>query len=213
VTNARLSSDDEAAVQEAIAALEIAEGIVPASAFVALRDPALRAVVSKRLEACGRSLIAIEQGWSSGYRDDIADTLQRLGIGVLTPADRAVLALVLLRTVAIPRARGELRGTVWTTANGARATSIDELNQNRHIPKKQLTESVRRLRVLGLLRPGHRADIVPGPAMHRLSSQRAAWLWEDLLLLAAPDSTYARVLRARRAQQGRPSPALTPEER
>jgi hypothetical protein len=40
---------------------------------------------------------------------------------------------------------------------------------------------------------------MPGPALYRLSQQRAAWLWEDLLMLAAPDSSYARVLRARRA--------------
>src|SRR5262249_40693701 len=55
------------------------------------------------------------------------------------------------------------------------------------------------LRTLGLLKPGHRSGIVPGPALYRLSQQRAAWLWEDLLMLAAPDSSYARVLRARRA--------------
>ncbi len=199
-----LSPDEEAAVRDAIGGLETAEGIVPAAAFPALREPALRRVVEERLAACGRVLISTQEGWVSGYDDRAADALAGLGIGVLSPADRAVLALVLLRTVAIPRARGELSGTAWVTPDGARPTSVPELNHNRHLSKKQITESVRKLRALGLLRPGHRAGILPGPALHRLSPLRAAWLWEDLLMLAAPDSSYARVLRARRAA---PAPA------
>jgi hypothetical protein len=205
--SAHVSPDEEAAVRDAIGALEIAEGVVAASAFAALREPALRRVVGERLAACGRALISTEEGWVSGYDDQAADAVADLGIGVLSPADRAVLALVLLRTVAIPRARGELSGTAWVTPDGARPTSIAELNHNRHLSKKQITESVRKLRTLGLLRPGHRAGILPGPALHRLSAQRAAWLWEDLLMLAAPDSAYARVLRARRAARAARSSA------
>lgn len=200
-----LSPEEEAAVRDAIGALEIAEGVVPDSVFPALREPALRNVVAQRLAACGRVLVSVEQGWVSGYDDQAADALVELGVGVLSPADRAVLALVLLRTVAVPRARGELRGTAWVTQDGARPTSIAELNHNRHLSKKQITESVRKLRTLGLLRPGHRAGILPGPALYRLSSQRAAWLWEDLLMLAAPDSSYARVLRERRTARAAPS--------
>ncbi len=199
--SAHLSPEEEAAVRDAIGALEIAEGVVPASAFPALREPALRKVVAQRLAACGRMLVSAEQGWVSGYDDQAADALAELGIGMLSP--------VLLRTVAVPRARGELSGTAWVTQDGARPTSIAELNHNRHLSKKQITESVRKLRTLGLLRPGHRAGILPGPALYRLSSQRAAWLWEDLLMLAAPDSSYARVLRARRTARSalsRPDP-------
>jgi hypothetical protein len=195
----RLAAEDEAAVQDAIAALEIAEGVVPATAFPALQDPALRSAVAQRLAACGRALISVGPGWVSGYDDAAANTLARFGVGVLSPVDRAVLALVLVRTVAIPRARGELSGSAWVTPDGARPTTVAELNHNRHLTKKQITESLRNLRTLGLLRPGHRSGIMPGPAFYRLSQQRAAWLWEDLLMLAAPDSSYARVLRARRA--------------
>lgn len=193
-----LSPDDEAAVCEAVGGLEIAEGVVPAAAFVALREPALRSAVEERLAACGRSLIAVEDGWVSGYRDDIADVLVGSGAGVLSAVDRAVLALVLLRTVAVPRARGELTGDSWVSSADSRPTTVDELNKNRHLNKKQISESLRRLRTLGLIRPGHRSAIAPGPAMHRLSSQRATGLWEDLLLLAAPESTYAQVIRSRR---------------
>jgi hypothetical protein len=196
---AQLAVEDEAAVLDAIAALEVAEGVVPAAAFPALQDPALRSAVTQRLGACGRVMISAGPGWVSGYDDEVADTLADLDVGVLSPTDRAVLALVLLRTVAIPRARGELSGNAWVTPDGARPTTVAELNHNRHLTKKQITESLRNLRTLGLLRPGHRSGIVPGPALYRLSRQRAAWLWEDLLMLAAPDSSYARVLHARRA--------------
>jgi hypothetical protein len=194
-----LAREDESSVHDAIAALEIAEGVVPAGAFAALRDPALRRHVGERLAACGRVLIPVGDDWVSGYDDAVADQLIARGYGMLTTADRAVLALVLLRTVAIPRARGEVTGDAWTSAEGARSTSIDELAQNRHVSKTQIGLSVRRLRTLGVLRPGHRVEMVPGPALTRLTPQRAAWLWEDLLLLAAPDSPYAQVLRRRRS--------------
>lgn len=194
-----LAADEEAAVQDAVGALEIAEGIVPMEAFTALREPALRRVVADRLAGCGRMLLPVGEGWVSGYDDAVADELVARGYGTLSRVDRAVLALVLLRTVAIPRARGEVAGEAWVVEHGARPTSIDELAQNRHLTKAQITTSVRRLRTVGLLRPGHRADLVPGPALHRLTRQRTTWLWEDLLLLAAPDSPYAQVLRNRRA--------------
>lgn len=194
-----LAADEEAAVQDAVGALEIAEGIVPTEAFVALSEPALRRAVGERLAACGRVLLPVGEGWVSGYDDAVADELVARGYGTLSAVDRAVLALVLLRTVAIPRARGEVSGEAWVVEHGARPTSIEELAQNRHLTKAQITTSVRRLRTLGLLRPGHRADLVPGPALQRLTRQRTTWLWEDLLLIAAPDSPYAQVLRARRA--------------
>jgi hypothetical protein len=150
---------------------------------------------------------AVGEGWVSGYDDAVADKLVTRGYETLTPVDRAVLALVLLRTVAIPRARGDVAGDAWVVEHGARPTSIDELAQHRHLTKTQITTSVRRLRTLGLLRPGPRADLVPGPALQRLTPRRTTWLWEDLLLTAAPDSPYAEVLRARRAT---PTPAPRP---
>ncbi len=134
---AQLAVEDEAAVRDAIAALEVAEGVVPAAAFPALQDPALRSAVTHRLGACGRVLISVGPGWVSGYDDEVADTLGELGIGLLSPTDRAVLALVLLRTVAIPRARGELSGNAWVTPDGARPTTVAELNHNRHLTKRQ----------------------------------------------------------------------------
>lgn len=192
-----MSSADETAVREAIGALEIADGLVPSGVFPALEDPALRKTVSARLEECGRALISVGDGWTSGYRDDVADALVELDIGVLAPQDRAVLVLILLRTVAIPRARGNRAGETWGNTDGAKGTSVDELALNRNISKTQIKESVRNLCTHGLV-DRHRGMLLPGPALLRLTSRRSARLWENLLLLAAPDSLYAHAIRSRR---------------
>jgi hypothetical protein len=42
-----------------------------------------------------------------GYADDVAEWLAAQGLGILTPLDRAVVALVLLRCVALPTVQGE----------------------------------------------------------------------------------------------------------
>ena len=210
----RLTAEESTVVLDAIGALELAEGVVPAAAFVALSDPGLRRVVDERLQACGRTLIALpSDGFASGYRDDIADALLQEGFTCLSPTERAVLALVLLRTVAIPRARGTISGQDWVHESGSTPTTIDDLALNRRLTRKSLDAGVRRLRTLGLLRPGHRAGIAPGPALLRLTPARSSWLWEDLLLLAAPDSAYARVIRQRRASPTATSPSSADEPR
>ena len=193
-----LSATDETAVREAIGALEIVDGFVPPGAFPALEDPALRKAITAGLEGCGRTLIRVGEGWTSGYRDDVADSLVEGGIGVLSPEDRAVLALVLLRTVAIPRARGNTAEKTWGNTDGVRGTSVDELKKNRNISNAQIIASVRNLCAARLV-DRRRKLLLPGPALLRLTPQRAAQLWENLLLVAAPDSIYARVVRARRA--------------
>lgn len=198
MTSPGLSSTDQVAVREAIGALEIVEGAIGPGVFSALDDPALRKSVSTVLRQSGRTLIKAGDGWTTGYCDDIADTLAEQEIGVLASADRAVLVLVLLRSVAIPRARGKTAGTTWGNSDGVRGTSIDELKQNRDISRAQIEESIRRLHAAGLI--GRRRGLLyPGPALLRLTPQRAAQLWQNLLLVAAPDSIYARALRARRA--------------
>jgi hypothetical protein len=205
--DAPLTTQDQSAVLEAIGALELADGPVPAT-LPALIEPALRAIVAARLAGCGRVLMQRPDGFVSGYDDAVADQLLTHGIGGLDRTDRAVLALVLLRTVAIPRARGKLAGEEWVQAQTV-ATTVDELAQNRHLTKLAITTSLRRLRGLGLIRVGHRADIVPGPQFQRLTPARSSALWEDLLLLSAPSSSYARVIRTRRAARAVPPTATT----
>ena len=208
--DAPLTTQDQSAVLDAIGALELADGPVPAT-LPALAEPALRAVVAARLAGCGRVLMQRRDGFVSGYDDSVADQLLTQGIGCLDRTDRAVLALVLLRTVAIPRARGKLTGEEWVQPQTI-ATTVDELAQNRHLTKLAISTSVRRLRGLGLIRVGHRADIVPGPQFQRLTPARSSALWEDLLLLSAPSSSYARVIRTRRAARALPTTAAAPQE-
>jgi hypothetical protein len=205
--DAPLTTQDQSAVLDAIGALELADGPVPGT-LPALAEPALRAIVAARLAGCGRVLMQRPDGFVSGYDDTVADELLSHGIGGLDSTDRAVLALVLLRTVAIPRARGRLTGEEWVQAQTA-STSVDELAQNRHLTKLAITASLRRLRGLGLIRVGHRSDIVPGPQFQRLTPARSSALWEDLLLLSAPSSSYARVIRSRRAARVASTPTAS----
>lgn len=185
-------------VLAAAAAVDAADAPIPAQAFRALTDPALRATVDGVLSMAGRCLVQHDSGWLSGYRDDIADRLVEEGLGVLDPKDRAVLALVLLHTVAIPRARGRIESENWLLSE---PTTVEELERNRHLTSTDIRRSLRRLRTLGVLRQGHRAAIAPGPQFLRLTCERNARLWEELVLLCRPEGMLAQVIRRRRAQR------------
>lgn len=193
-----LSETARVEVLAATAAVDIADAPVPAQAFRALADPALRAAVDEALSAAGRCLVQHDRGWLSGYRDEIADRLIEEGLGVLEPKDRAVLALVLLHTVAIPRARGRIDSGDWTLAE---PTTVEELERNRHLNASDIRRSLRRLRTLGVLRYGHRPAIEPGPQFLRLTQERNARLWEELVLLCRSDGMLAQVIRRRRTER------------
>ena len=195
---AGLSMPLRADVLAAVAAVETADVPVSEDEFCALSDPALRDAVQRALAATGRTLIEHDSGWLSGYDDRIADRLAAEGLGVLAPTDRAVLALVLLLTVAIPRARGRVNADDWTDAV---PTNMDELERNRHLTQKDIRASLRRLRSAGILRPGHRAAIAPGPQFLRLTAERCGRLSEDLVLLCHPDGMLAHVIRRRRTDR------------
>jgi len=189
-------------VLAAVAAVESADAPVDPARFGALQDPGLRAEVTAALAACGRTLLEVDRGWLSAYDDDIANVLADEGTGILNEKDRAVLALVLLYTVAIPRARGRLTGNDWTQAE---ATTVDELQRNRHLTRLDIQRSLRRLRSLGILRPGLRGAIAPGPQFLRLSEARAKRIWDELIVAAQPESTLAQIIRRRHSDQG-PTP-------
>ena len=195
-----LSESARVEVLAAAAAVEVANAPVPTQAFSALADPALRAAVEEALGAAGRCLVRHDSGWVSGYRDDIADQLVERGLGVLKSKDRAVLVLVLLHTVAIPRARGRIDSEDWTLSE---PTSVEQLERNRNLNATDIRRSLRRLRTLGVLRYGHRSAIAPGPQFLRLTQQRNMRLWEELVLLCRPDGMLANVLRRRRADRQR----------
>jgi hypothetical protein len=189
-----LSDAHRVEVLAAVAAVETTDAPVAGSAFRALSDPTLRGEVERALAAAGRVLLRHGDGWLSGYDDAQADRLVAEGIGVLAPADRAVLTLVLLHCVAIPRARGEFTSADWSEAP---ATTMDELERSR-LTQTDIKAALRRLRAAGVLRP---KVIAPGPQFQRLTPERGERLSEDLVLLCRPDGMLARVIRRRRAER------------
>ncbi len=190
----------QAEVLAALAAVETADEPLAPGDFRALLDPSLTAVLRRCLAEGGRVLLRIDGGWLSGYDDTVAARLADDGAGVLRADDRAVLALVLLHTVAIPRARGKA-GTSWSDAE---PTSKDELAKSK-IPRKTIDASVGRLRDAGVLAYGARHRIVPGPQFGRLTEKASASLWEELVLVAQPHGVMAQVIRRRRATRA-PAP-------
>lgn len=203
MTATGLTHRDAGLVEDAVVAVESAERPVAEADFEALIDPALRRHVAAALTGAGRTLIAVGDGdyrcWLSGYDDSIADRLAAEGIGVLAPVDAAVLTLVILHAVVIPSARGEIERGDWV-AEDLPAPTVETLARNRSssLGTQAIKASLRRLRAAGVLRPGHRALIVPGPQFLRLTAARDAAIWDGLITAAAPDSGLAKAIRLRR---------------
>ncbi|MGF1432221.1 hypothetical protein [Kitasatospora sp. LaBMicrA B282] len=211
-----LSEREETLVQAAMAAVETADGLVPAEALPALSNDALRVIVARRLKAGGRTLLSREHrtitGYTSGYDDTVAAQLAADGIGLLPEIDRAVLAIVLLRTVAIPRAGGKHHSTSWLSDGPG--TSITEIHANTddHATYALIRPAVRRLKARRLVRTGYQGQLLPGPALLRLTDAQSAHLWEDLVLVTLPGSLYATVIRRRREQGESRAPSPPAEE-
>lgn len=185
-------------VMAAVAAVETSEAPVPGAAYHALGDAGLRELVRETLAFAGRVLIDCGDGnWTSGYDDPIANELIAAGLGQLDITDRAVLAMVLLHCVAIPRAAGRITSPDWTEAE---PVARELLHQNREIPNVVIDRSIRRLQARGILRRGHRAEIRPGPQFLRLTELRSRALCEDLVLLCRPTSVQAASIRRRRTR-------------
>jgi DNA-binding transcriptional ArsR family regulator len=190
----------------AFAALEEASAPVSEDAFIALSDPARRRDLATLAEAAGRTLVEVPgYGWLTGYDDHAADRLAGECIGVLDPIDRAVLALVLLHTVVIPRAAGKL------TANNPRdaiGTDISELAKNRSkgLSKDAINRSLRHLRNAGIVSSSPQGGIVPGPQLQRLTADRNQRVWSGVMIAARPHGLLAQAVRRqldqRRAIEG-----------
>jgi hypothetical protein len=196
----------QADVLAALGAVETADAPVPRSAFRALADGTLRATLDDLLEAAGRVLLEVGDAFVSGYDDRVAERLVDQGVGVLPPDDRAVLTLVLLHTVAIPRARGTIpSGTDWSVAE---PVEPDRLKDSQ-LPNRTIDAGLRRLRDASILRPGQRPPIAPGPQFARLTPTASASVFEELVLLCEPDGALAESIRRRRAGRAR---ARTREE-
>lgn len=201
---ADLSPSRQSEILAALTAVETALEPVPKTALRALIDEGLRATLTAVLAQAGRVLLETDAGFLSGYDDTIAERLAAEGIGVLPEDDRAVLALVLLHTVAIPRARGDLPASAdWTGIPVPR----ERLHESRQISGVRVDAALRRLQDAGVLRPGGRPSIVPGPQFARLTPDASRRMFEELVLLAEPGGALADSIRRRRAARTPVSPA------
>jgi DNA-binding transcriptional ArsR family regulator len=216
---ADLSERHRDEILAAFAAVENSPEPVPEAVATALRDATLRRSVEEMLNLIGRTLVRTGPGrWTSGYRDDIASQLTtgRLTGGPLTKGgghalpvtDRAVLTLVLIHSVAIPRTEGTLTGDTWVEGT---PTPVEELQRRTQLPRGELRQSLGRLRAAGLVRvvparprPGNGVQgtaYLPGPQFHRLTEAARRRLQEELILAAGPDTPLAAAIRRRRSHQ------------
>ena len=190
-------------VLAAFSAVQYAAHPVAEVQLAGLRDVTLRRHVQKMLKLIGRTLVHVDgTHWTSGYADDIAATLTTQGWQPLSVIDRAVLVLVLIHSVAIPRSEGILTGDSWKSA---RPTTVDELRTTR-ISGEERRLALQRLRAAGLIQlSGDHSggpSYIPGPQLQRLTPAARRRLQDQLILAAAPASPIAEAIRAR---NGRPS--------
>lgn len=200
-----LRSYDEKRRAELVAAymaVEHAAEPVPEVRFAALREPSLRRTLEEMLGLMGRTLVRpAPTEWISGYRDDVVAALAAEPDRAAPAEDRAVLVLVLIHSVAIPRAEGLLTDDSWLSPYPA---GLDELRRRSQLPIGELESALRRLRAAGLVgqvKAGSdesAGGYVPGPQFHRLTDAARRRLQEELILAAGPDSPLAAAIRARR---------------
>ncbi|GAA2416590.1 hypothetical protein GCM10010191_28770 [Actinomadura vinacea] len=204
-----LRSYDEKRRAELVAAymaVEHAAEPVPEVRFVALREPALRRTLEEMLRLSGRTLVRPGGAarWISGYRDDVAAVLGADPDCAPAVEDRAALVLVLIHSVAIPRAAGLLEEDSWTSPYPA---PVEELRRRSQLPVGELEASLRRLRTAGLVAQvkgggEESGGFVPGAQFHRLTPAARRRLQEELILAAGPGSPLAAAIRARRRGRG-----------
>ena len=205
---ADLSERHRDEILAAFAAVENSPEPVPEAVATALHDATLRRSVEEMLNLIGRTLVRAGPGrWTSGYRDDIAARLTVLQ-HALPVTDRAVLTLVLIHSVAIPRTEGTLAADAWVDGT---PTPVEELQRRTQLPRGELRQSLGRLRAAGLvrvvparLRPGnwaHGTAYLPGPQFHRLTEAARRRLQEELILAAGPDTPLAAAIRRRRSHE------------
>ncbi|WP_406674460.1 hypothetical protein WBK31_06230 [Nonomuraea sp. N2-4H] len=198
-----LSGYDERRRAELVAAFMVVEHAaepVQEVRFAALRDPALRHTLAEMLARRGRTLIQHRDRWISGYDDAVAARVAADGPARLGVSERAVLTLILVHSVAIPRAEGLLPEDSWLSPH---PTPADELRRHTQLPIGELESALRVLRHAGLIsqvKAGEEAGgYVPGPQFHRLTPAARRRLQEELILAAGPNTPLAAAVLARRS--------------
>jgi hypothetical protein len=204
---------DERTLTAIITALEVATAPLTAKHWPDLDDPAVRAEIDRRLRGAGRQLLMLTValdgddngavGYISSYDDTVADRLAREPRPGLAEQDLAVLAMVLLYGVLMPHADGRLPGSSWATGI---PVAREQLTNNPHLRDRHIDESLTRLRAAGLVGRNN----VPGAALWRLSPQRQALLWENVVLLCRPGGALAAEIRRQRTQRAATAIAASP---
>ncbi|HEY2443671.1 MAG TPA: hypothetical protein VGI31_11085, partial [Streptosporangiaceae bacterium] len=172
---AELSERHRDEVLAAFAAVEHSPEPVPEVQLLALRDATLRRSLDELLGRVGRTLVPVGSGWTSGYRDEVAAELTAAGWYCLPTTDRAVLVLVLIHSVAVPRSRGVAEGDAWTSGQ---PTMASELLEASRVRPSDVKAALARLRAAGLVQlvqqrgagAGQSAAYLPGPQLHRLTA-------------------------------------------
>jgi hypothetical protein len=182
----------------------------PLPATVLPPEPRLRTALDAVLARRGRTIIAVPHEGDVGQitttvADDVADLLAAVGIGVLEPTERAVLALVLLHTVVA----ASPAPAYWSDA--ARVP-IAQLKASA-VPDRHVTDALARLRLRGLVDVSPSAGVKPGPALNRLTARARSRVERDLVELVAGDDPMLRPILDRldaddpRQRPGEPVPS------
>lgn len=167
--------------------------------YPALADPALRDHLATLARRAGRVLIeSPRRYWLTGYDDSIVDELAQRGLGALPADDRAVLALVLIRTVCLHRSQTGSSAGGWD-GPGVPASLLE---QYRPQYRSVIRAALRRLDARGLVHRSPAGGVTPGPALRRLTPAQSQTLWEDLVMAADRRGPLGASIRARRATQG-----------
>ena len=198
---ASLTDRQREQVEAAYALLEHSREPVHRQELPALQDPTSRDRLEHLLRRTGRVLVQVDGlRFTSGYDDTVAAQLTRSGWQPLTTVERAVLVLVLVCSVAIPRSEERMAQDAWTSPYPT--TEADVLRASK-LPAVAARAAASKLVASGLLtRIRDRADVeggyVPGPQLLRLTPAARARLQDQLILAAAPNHPLAAAIRERR---------------
>lgn len=172
------------------AAQPIPAGLLPPTAVE-------RAELDRLLAGRGRVVVAVgDDHVTTALADDVEAVLAERGIGVLPRAQRAVLALVLLRCWVLPAARGEPTADV--------RVMVRDLVRVPRVPDSDVRQALQDLRFRGLVSWYQAHGVGPGPALHRLGRRARHRLEAELFdLVAGDDPALAQLSTALHARVDR----------
>ncbi|MEU4564665.1 hypothetical protein AB0F72_40305 [Actinoplanes sp. NPDC023936] len=187
-------------VEAAYALLEHGSGAIHRQFLPALRDATSRERLEELLRRTGRTLVAVDAlHFTSGFDDAVRTELTETGWQPLPLADRAVLVLVLVHSVAISHSEEQIAADSWESPY---PTTLQDVTRESKVPVGEVRAALGRLTACGLLRTvrggDHDGGYVPGPQLSRLTPSAREQLQDQLILAAAPDHPLAAAIRERR---------------